>query len=135
MAQSSDQLASLARRFRELIDSNDWDAAEKHVDASAKAHVGSQHLDKRAWLEMGKMFHGAFPDASHRIERQVANADTVVTIALWSGTHLGDFMGMSATGRKVSMPLIVVDRVENGLIVEHWGQFDSAGLMQQLTQH
>jgi predicted ester cyclase len=41
-------------------------------------------------------------------------------------------MGILPTGRSVSTDVIMVYRLEGGRIMEHHGQFDSAGLMQQL---
>jgi len=124
---------ALDRRFIELLDSQDWDAVRAHVSPSIRAHVGTRELDLDAWNGLGRLFYGAFPDGRHVIERQLADGDCVVTLAEWSGTHQGDFMGLAATGRKVRLPLILVDRFEDGRLVEHWGQFDSGALLQQLT--
>jgi predicted ester cyclase len=50
----------------------------------------------------------------------------------WTGTQRGDFMGMPATNKKVSVSGIEIARWKNGKAVEHWGVQDSPGLMQQL---
>jgi predicted ester cyclase len=39
---------------------------------------------------------------------------------------------ISPTGRRITLTGIHVMRVEGGKVVEHWGQQDSLGLMQQL---
>lgn len=49
------------------------------------------------------------------------------------GVHRGPFAGIAPTGRTVSLPGINVERLVDGKIVEHWSQFDLAGLMRQLT--
>ena len=49
-----------------------------------------------------------------------------------TGTHQGDFMGIPATGKKISMGEIHIVRIVNGKGVEHWGQADMMGMMQQL---
>ena len=41
-------------------------------------------------------------------------------------------MGVPATGKKVTVTGIDVNRFAGGQIVEAWGQFDQMGLMQQL---
>ncbi|TFG67930.1 MAG: ester cyclase, partial [Anaerolineales bacterium] len=43
------------------------------------------------------------------------------------------FAGIAATGKKVTLSGINVERFENGKIVEHWSQFDLAGLMKQMN--
>jgi steroid delta-isomerase-like uncharacterized protein len=49
-----------------------------------------------------------------------------------SGTHQGVFAGVPPTGRKVTVSGVNIERFENGKIVEHWSQFDMAGLLRQL---
>ena len=48
------------------------------------------------------------------------------------GTQTGEFMGMPPTGKSISVGVIDIFRIAGGKIVEHWGQMDSMGMMQQL---
>ena len=41
-------------------------------------------------------------------------------------------MGMPPTGKSISVGVIDIFRIAGGKIVEHWGQMDSMGMMQQL---
>ena len=41
-------------------------------------------------------------------------------------------MGAPATGRKVIMTGIDIERIEKGKIAEHWGGEDMLGLLQQI---
>ena len=74
----------------------------------------------------------AFPDLSATIDDVVAEGDKVVIRQTWSGTHKGEFMGVPPTGRRVSIGVIDIIRVDGGKFVEHWGQMDSMSMMQQL---
>ncbi|MEO0836111.1 MAG: ester cyclase [Cyanobacteria bacterium J06642_3] len=56
----------------------------------------------------------------------------LVTRGIFTGTHQGALMGIPATGKQVTFSVIHIDRVENGKIVEHWGQGDVQELMRQL---
>jgi predicted ester cyclase len=56
-----------------------------------------------------------------------------MTHMVTSGRHSGDFMGVPATGRSVSLATIRIDRIVDGKIAEHWSVADMAGLVQQLT--
>ena len=49
-----------------------------------------------------------------------------------TGTHTGEFMGIPATGKRVSFTEIHIVRIANGKAVEHWGNQDDMGMMQQL---
>ncbi|MBT2441513.1 ester cyclase [Streptomyces sp. ISL-36] len=67
------------------------------------------------------------------IEDQIAEGDRVCTRWTWNATHTGDFMGIEATGKKVSMTGTVIHRFrEDGKAVEGWWQYDLLGLMGQL---
>jgi predicted ester cyclase len=56
----------------------------------------------------------------------------VVIRQTWSGTQKGEFMGIPPTGKSVSIGVIDIIRMADGKVMEHWGQMDSMGMMQQL---
>jgi steroid delta-isomerase-like uncharacterized protein len=78
------------------------------------------------------VMRSAFPDFHVTIDDMIAEGDKVVIRQTWSGTHQGEFMGMPPTGKRVSFGVFDIIRIEGGKFVEHWGQMDSMGLMQQL---
>lgn len=82
--------------------------------------------------QMTSMLRGAFPDFKATIEDMLAEGDRVVIRMTWTGNHQGDFMGIPATGRRVSFGVIDIVRFAGGKFAEHWGLMDQAGLMQQL---
>lgn len=82
--------------------------------------------------QLPTMLHSAFPDFKVTIDDMVAEGDKVVIRQTWSGTHKGEFMGVPPTGKNVSFQVIDIIRVAGGKVVEHWGQMDNMGLMQQL---
>ena len=77
-------------------------------------------------------FRKALPDLHLTIDDLVAEGDKVVFRITLRGTHQGAFMGVSPTGKPVTVTAIDIARFAGGKIVEHWGQMDSLGLMQQL---
>ena len=52
----------------------------------------------------------------------------------FQSVHRGTFAGVPPTGRAVSAPLMIIYRISDGRIVEHWMQFDGAALVAQLRQ-
>jgi len=82
--------------------------------------------------QMATTYRSAFPDMRITIEDLIAEGDKVV--ARWSGTgtHRGELMGIPATGKRVTVTGIGIDRFAGGKIVEHWENFDQLGMMQQL---
>jgi steroid delta-isomerase-like uncharacterized protein len=77
-------------------------------------------------------FHAAFSPFAAQIHDQVADGDKVVTRKTFHGRHVGDFMGIPATGRQVSIDVIDIVRIADGRIVEHWNVVDQLGLLRQL---
>jgi predicted ester cyclase len=76
----------------------------------------------------------AFPNYELIAEEMAAEGDLVVVRGEFRGVHLGPFAGIEPTGKAVSAGLIIIYKVQNGKIVNHWMQFDTFSLLQQL-QH
>lgn len=62
----------------------------------------------------------------------LAEGDLVTFTWTISGTHQGIFAGASPTGKAVVVNGMNVERFADGKIVEHWSQFDTAGLLRQV---
>jgi predicted ester cyclase len=77
-------------------------------------------------------FFAGFPDMHVNLDALVGDGDLVASRGTFGGTHRGEFMGVPATGKDVTVKFIDVWRVENGLAVENWVQLDIMGLMVQL---
>lgn len=75
----------------------------------------------------------SFPDWTERVMDIVADGDRVVTRYISTGTHEGEFQGIAATGRKITISEVSIHRVLNGKIVEQWGFPDGLSHIQQLT--
>jgi steroid delta-isomerase-like uncharacterized protein len=76
--------------------------------------------------------HAAFPDLVVTVQDQVAEEDKVVTRWSATGTHAGDFAGVPATGRRVTVTGIHIHRVRHGQLIEHWEELDLLGVLRQL---
>jgi steroid delta-isomerase-like uncharacterized protein len=62
----------------------------------------------------------------------VAEGDIVVIRWSHTGTHVGDFLGIPATGRRFISRGIDMYRVRDGLMSEHWNVVDMLGFCQQV---
>jgi steroid delta-isomerase-like uncharacterized protein len=74
----------------------------------------------------------AFPDLRVVFEDAIADRDRVVTRWRLEGTHEGPLMGIPASGKRVSIEGIRIDRIGNGKIAESWMQMDSLSLLEQI---
>lgn len=77
-------------------------------------------------------YEAAFPRYALDPEDTIAEADKVVVRFTFRAAYGGGFMKIPATGQQVAMPGIIIYRIADGKIGEHWMQVDSAALMQQL---
>jgi predicted ester cyclase len=74
----------------------------------------------------------AFADIEFRIEQLVAKDDRVAVRYVFFGTHVGTFLGVPATHRRIHHTENEIYRVRGGQIVESWGEGDSLGTLRQL---
>ncbi len=74
----------------------------------------------------------AFPDLQYTLEAEIAEGDKVVHRATARGTNTGSFMGIPATGKPATWTETHIVRFSGAQIVEHWGEVDLLGIMQQL---
>jgi steroid delta-isomerase-like uncharacterized protein len=78
------------------------------------------------------LFVAGFPDLRFAIEDTVAEQDKVVVCWTFSGTHKGEFMGVPATDKKVSVDGITIHVLSKGIIMDSYVSLDMWGMMQQL---
>jgi predicted ester cyclase len=79
-----------------------------------------------------KVFRPAFPDVAVIIHEQFADGDAVITRKTYQGTHKGEFFGMPATNKKISISVIEIIRLRDGKYAEHWATADMLGAMKQM---
>ncbi len=82
--------------------------------------------------EVIRQMRGAFPDMHWVIEEMIGEDDKVCTRFTWTGTQCGPFMGLPATGRRVTVKGVVIDRLHAGKMADSRILMDSLGMMQQL---
>src|SRR5437016_3722895 len=69
-------------------------------------------------------FLSGFPDLSLERTELVIDNDRVVQISTLTGTNKGGFMNLPPTGKKVSVPLALIFKLKDGLIVEERRIYD-----------
>lgn len=89
-------------------------------------------LDKQQFRQFGLSFYTAFSQGKHNFDQVIVADDRIVTCGRYIAIHSGKFQGLPPTGQTISLSIMHIDRVKDGKIVEHWGQGDALGLMQQL---
>ena len=74
----------------------------------------------------------AFPDLHLEYQDFTCEADRVLARYTLSGTHQGEFAGVSATGKAVQVSGMEMLRFKDGKVIERWNELDLLGFFQQL---
>jgi steroid delta-isomerase-like uncharacterized protein len=124
---------SLTRKLFDDFNKHDLDALGRAHSADYVFHMaGMPQSTWQAHRSMIEEFYKAFPDLSLAIEDLIGEDDKVTVRFVASGTNQGPFQGMPATGKKMKIDAIAVQRFSEGKRVEEWLILDIMGIMHQL---
>ncbi len=126
--------AVVRRNTEEVQGGGDWELFDKLFSDSFVDHTPQPGVsaDKDGVRLLYKGLRAAFPDFRAEIHWQSAVDGLVTTYKIYYGTHLGIFLGIPPTGRKVHFEAVDAMRVRDGKIVEHWGVGNLYSLVQQI---
>ena len=133
-ASATADLKAINRLWIEAFNAQDYAAERAFRSDDFRAYISGSPtpLDNNAWSGFMREFTTAFPDAHITIQSCIGEADQTATTWTLAGTHRAPFNAVPATGRKVEIAGIEFNRFADGRIVEHYSQFDLAGLLVQL---
>ncbi|MFN2188893.1 MAG: ester cyclase [Candidatus Promineifilaceae bacterium] len=135
MSHAEEHRALFSRWFEELWNKKNYQITQELVHPEFTAHgAGGQDIKQGpdGVADMVRTWHQAFPDGHMSMDDIITEGEFSTIRMTFTGTHLGDFYGNSASGHKVSVTSIGIDKVENGKITEGWGELNMLGLMQQI---
>ncbi len=127
--------SALVRRFvNEVLNQGQLDAIVEIVDPEYRYEGpdGQRLRGPHQLQELIVGFHTAFSDFHAEITSEIENGPDVAMTMTLTGTHDGDFDGLAPTGARMSLPIAVFTRVENGQIVNEREFYDTATLLAQL---
>lgn len=112
------------------------DLVQRYLDAlngkEKPSDVIDRYVDDAELKEHIDMFEASFPRYELLLDDIVAEGDRVAVRTTFRGVHKGDFQGIAATGKEVTIPVMLTYRVAGDKIVQHWMNADSLSLLQQL---
>lgn len=130
----------LYRRYIDALVIKDGDALDRALEQVLAADFVAHDLpgglvDGRGVLKaFRRVVHVGFPDQTLTIEDLIAEGDRVAAKLTAVGTHLGEFRGIPATGRRITTEIFDIVRVAEEKIAERWTMFDRGGLLTDLRQ-
>jgi steroid delta-isomerase-like uncharacterized protein len=129
-----DENKALVRRYYdEVLTGRGRGLLGQLVDPSFVSRIsGGPDVGADVYAVAVEATYAAFADLVVTVHDQVAEQDKVVTRWSATGTQTGDFAGVPATGRLITVTGIHIHRVRHGRLVEHWEELDQLGALQQL---
>jgi steroid delta-isomerase-like uncharacterized protein len=106
------------------------DVVNHQLSAAAPPPAGTPA--KKATLAFFAGRLAGLPDLKVSIETGLAAGEKVAASFVYEGTHQGVYFGVQPTGKKLRFTSCDIFRVVDGVIVEHWGMGDIAGVLAQL---
>jgi predicted ester cyclase len=121
------------RAVDEIWNNRNLDAIDQLTSPAARGRQAGEGMGpddlRAALLEL----FTAFPDAYMELELQVAEGDYVVNFLKLSGTHEGDFRGMTATGNRIEVRgFSRLHYGRDGKVDDEFIDFDQKGMLEQL---
>ena len=95
-------------------------------------HFANEGQNTEQYKGLCQAYFAAFPDLYITIDDLIAEGDKVTKVWTAHSTHRGEFMGIPATGKRITVKGIEVFRIADGKIVELWASMDNLGMLQQL---
>ena len=92
----------------------------------------SNNVGREGLKQLFIMGLNAFPDWHETIEDIIAEGDKVWVRLSYNGTHKGEFMGLSPTGKKIKSKAVDIYRIVNGKLAEYWNVTDNVNIFKQV---
>lgn len=122
----------LVRRYYEACNTREMDDVFDcfHEDLVHYSRLSEYPKSGIAWAFQTTF--AAFPDMQWTIVDMIAESDRVATLVVIEGTHAGDYLGASGTGKRVKIFSAEFARVQDGQFIEHRGILDELHLIAQI---
>jgi len=124
--------AAIRRYLDEAWNKGNMDIIDELMAPEYVRYFPTMQLDREGQKQRIAGFRRAFPDLHLDVDRILAEGDHVAFRVSIRGTHQGPFRGIAPTGKHVTITATDIVRLDNGKVIEHWGNLDELSLLQQL---
>jgi steroid delta-isomerase-like uncharacterized protein len=114
--------AVIRRAYDELWNQRNVDVVDELATEDFLNHGAppDRQRGRQSLKDVVRIFESAFPDFRYEVEDVIAEGEKVAVRDVFRGTHQGNFIGIPATGKRVTMEAIHIFRFSEGKIAEHW---------------
>lgn len=115
---------TIIKEFYEVVVSdNQLDRIKDYIDTDSVARIGNDifPLGVNGMVEHIIATKQTYPDYTMKIISQYQDGDYVISEFIMTGTHEGEWLGITPTNKVISITGVNIDKVVGGKIVEHGG--------------
>jgi len=105
---------------------------QKYYAPSFTFHAPSRDMTREQIIRHLTTKEMPFPDATYSIEDMLAEGDKVAVRYTMQGAHKEPLRGIPATGKKVLIKGVAIQKIDDGMLQEEWVFEDVLGAMTQL---
>lgn len=131
----ADNKIIVRRLYEEVWNQRKIEVVSELISPSHALHgsnFSGSSIGPEAYRRQVSLYVAGFPDLRFTIEDTIAEEDKVVVSWTISGSHKGEFMGIPATNKKVSVEGITIHHIAKGIIMDSYASWDTWDMMQQL---
>jgi predicted ester cyclase len=126
------------REWQRCLATNDREGTARVVDMAAYTEICLGLTEWTTGYDVAfanyyRNMIAPWSDLSFKEEDLTESADGVTVRLKVEATHVQEFLGVPATGRRVSWDHVAIVKVRDGRVVGQWAQPDLWGIYRQLT--
>ena len=129
-----DEVTDVVAGWQQALARHDLDAVGQYYaeHAEVDSPLGGSVVGREAVRSVFEAFFLAFPNASFDFEPPLVDDNRVAMTATISGSQLGPFMGLPASGRAFRFTIVCLFDIADGLIARERRVYDFTSLLIQL---
>ena len=114
---------SLVRQFYDAVGAGNFSVIDELVadDFVDREVFPGLEANREGVKQFFAMVRSAFPDLRMEVREMLADDDLVAVRVIATGTHEGEFMGMSSSGRRIEVQVFDIFRIRDGQVTETTG--------------
>ena len=129
-----EEIAGLFTRRVEAFNRHDAAALATIYDPDCTVEsplAASTLRGRQALTKVHDLLFAAFPDITWTSEQLIVDTEWAAFVGTFTGTYTGGFMGLPPNGKPIRIPVALICRVQDGLIVYERRIYDLTGMMVQ----
>ena len=109
--------------YEDIVSGNRLDELPKYISEDCMLRAGENRypIGTEGMKQHLSAIRKTYPDYTMKIIRQYSDGDYVISEFIMTGTHKGEFLGITPTDKVLEITGDDIDKVADGKITEHSG--------------